>query len=382
MIGAIISETEEIVDNGIVGTTSVSSTAIRRAGTRECGTCLLGCPSTNLQMEPIIAVGEDAAIGAMPQPSEQIDRQRVSRACLTTLALKSIFLHEPVVDATVEQKQLLMRVNGSPESIIRWGEITKLDDEGQQRAFEVICATFVLSYFEDPEPADESDTDHLAPDRLSEICSKLHKLAGTENSPPGQSLRLFLTGAAGAGKSAVINSVKAYAARFTAMLGLPFTRYTIRLSAMTGTAATEIGGETLHSVAHLMGNHTINNDDINKWKNTRILIIDEISFINYGDLRKLDRNMKGLTEDGSQAYGNVHIVFTGDFSQLEPIASKPLYAVSAAPLWNTVMNSYIEMCGKHRFKDDSEWGDILQRIRQGTMTIEDREKINDRVVKE
>jgi hypothetical protein len=142
MIGSIISEAEETVDNGIVGTTSVSSTAIRRAGTRECGTCLLGCPSTNLQMEPIIAVGEDAAIGAMPQPSEQIDRQRVSRACLTTLALKSIFLHEPVVDATVEQKQLLMRVNGSPESIIRWGEITKLDDEGQQRAFEVICATF------------------------------------------------------------------------------------------------------------------------------------------------------------------------------------------------------------------------------------------------
>jgi hypothetical protein len=378
MIGSIISETEETDDNGIVGTTTVSSTAICKAGTRNCGTRLLGCPSTSLQMTPIIAVTEDAARSATTQPSAQINRQRASRSCLTTLALRSIFIQEPVVDATIEQNLLCMNANGSPESIIRWGEMTKLDNDGQQRAFEVICSTFVLSYFEDP---DDSETEHLTPDRLSEICLKLHKLAGTENSP-GHLLRLFLTGAAGSGKSAVINSVKAYAARFTAMLGLPFTRYTIRLSALTGAAATEIGGETLHSVAHLMGNHTINMEDISKWKNTRILIIDEISFINYEDLRKLDRNMRSLTEDQTKPHGNVHIVFSGDFSQLEPIASKPLYAVSAAPLWNSVMNSYIEMHGRHRFRDDSDWGEILQRIREGTMTNEDREKINARVVEE
>ena len=34
--------------------------------------------------------------------------------------------------------------------------------------------------------------------------------------------------------------------------------------------------------------------------------------------------------------------------------------------------------GSHRFADDPEWGETLKRVRNGTDTVEDREKINER----
>jgi hypothetical protein len=35
---------------------------------------------------------------------------------------------------------------------------------------------------------------------------------------------------------------------------------------------------------------------IELWKNTRMLVIDEVSFAKYCDLKKLDKNLRNLTE--------------------------------------------------------------------------------------
>jgi replication-associated recombination protein RarA len=56
-------------------------------------------------------------------------------------------------------------------------------------------------------------------------------------------LIMFFSGAGGSGKTAVINQVMMYASEFCRNLGVPFDRYTIRVTAITGVAATSISGE-------------------------------------------------------------------------------------------------------------------------------------------
>jgi hypothetical protein len=87
-------------------------------------------------------------------------------------------------------------------------------------------------------------------------------------------------------------------------------------------------------VTHHMGiRHIVRSDAILEWKDTGILIIDDISFVGYEDLRKLDRHLSSLTEAQTKAHGgNVHIVFPLDFFQLKLIPANPFYALSATPL--------------------------------------------------
>ena len=104
-------------------------------------------------------------------------------------------------------------------------------------------------------------------------------------------------------------------------MNVEFTSSTIRITALTGVAATLIGGETIHSAASL-GKETTSYDEAfcAEWKKTRLLIIDEISFMSARELVRLDRNLRRLRNTYAQKFGGMNIVFSGDFSQLEPVA--------------------------------------------------------------
>jgi hypothetical protein len=67
--------------------------------------------------------------------------------------------------------------------------------------------------------------------------------------------------------------------------------------------------------------------------------------------------------------------------QLEPVGAgqKPVYTEDCKEFRDFV-TCYIELEGMHRFKDDREWGMLLRRFRNGTVTLEDIKKINERVV--
>ena len=190
---------------------------------------------------------------------------------------------------------------------------------------------------------------------------------------------LFLTGPGGSGKSQVINMVLLYAKCFCEKLKFPFTKRTIVVTALTGVAATQINGETTDKACHLQGTK-ITPAHIEEWKEARLLIIDEISFASKKGLSKLDSTLRKLKQCLHDKYGSMNVVFTGDFSQLEPVKGEPLYYDMSFAKWHHWINCFYELEGQHRFKDDPWYGAIMKRFREGRPTAADFEVINSHLV--
>ena len=150
---------------------------------------------------------------------------------------------------------------------------------------------------------------------------------------------------------------------------------------MTGTAAMDIGGQTTSKEFGLRRTRTYaNHDEINSFKDTRLCVVDEISFATYGhDLHKLSRHMKGFTECNEWYYGSVAIVFLGDFCQLEPINGDCIYDAQGG-LWEGELNCLVELHGTWRFKDCPEMMHIMPTWRNEGLSEEDRKILNSRVI--
>ena len=124
-------------------------------------------------------------------------------------------------------------------------------------------------------------------DRENYEIAKGHLLAlrGTKDS-----LRLLLHGPGGSGKSTAIEFLVEYARDFCRLLEHTFTSRTILVSAMSGVAATLLMGETTHSVLGLCRKN-ITEDEIGIFSETRLIIIDEISFASREDFEKTDNRL-------------------------------------------------------------------------------------------
>ena len=126
----------------------------------------------------------------------------------------------------------------------------------------------------------------------------------------------------------------------------------------------------------------IDEQDIREWLNTRLLVVDEISFAGYNSfLMSLSKNLQSLTESNDHLYGRVAIVFIGDFLQLEPVASKDcIYKVEDSYYWELHLNIMIELQGKWRFKDCQHLQDAFDTMRQEGMTPELKKLFDTRVI--
>ena len=293
-----------------------------------------------------------------------------------------------------------IQANGSVSSIWKWSKNAKNMDQRQERAFQIMTATFVMEYYKEAlqnsnlnmekwgkSSQTEFTLNSLTPSDRVPFNRNWKHLRQMANSDDKAQLVMFLTGAGGSGKSEIITQVLKYAEQFCSNLNVPFDRYTIRVTALTGVAATSIFGETIHSAAHLKKSmENITREHINEWKSrTKLLIVDEISFMSISDLRRLDsRLVKLMGNEFGHLYGGCNIVFCGDFSQLEPVSKSDelLYCKTfeSCRLWHNAINCFISLEGKWRFKDDPEWGNILTCLHDGNPTESDLHEINKRVV--
>jgi ATP-dependent DNA helicase PIF1 len=159
---------------------------------------------------------------------------------------------------------------------------------------------------------------------------------------------VFLTGAAGSGKTYVLNRYITY---------LKNAHVRVAVTASTGIAATHLQGTTIHSWSGIGIRKTLSAEDLakiasnkrikNNFKKAKVLIIDEISMIHAYLLDMVDCLGRLFLEE-TLPFGGLQLILCGDFFQLPPVSSSSLdvsqhFAFNASS-WN---NANLHVCYLH-----------------------------------
>ena len=201
----------------------------------------------------------------------------------------------------------------------------------------------------------------------------------------------YITGKAGTGKSTFIQY-------FTKN-----TKKNIILLSLTGIAAVNIGGQTIHSFCSFPFRPLLPKDkDIKKLqehystfqilKNLDTIIIDEISMLRSDVLEGMDHFFRINGGDKTKYFGGKQVIFIGDPYQLPPIleSDKVSYEIFTkiykseyffdAPIFKSMNLEKIEFSKIHRQKD-VDFINYLNKIRDYSVTDQDIDLINKRCYK-
>ncbi|XP_076081165.1 uncharacterized protein LOC143052085 [Mytilus galloprovincialis] len=204
----------------------------------------------------------------------------------------------------------------------------------------------------------------------------------------------FLTGGAGCGKSVVVRTIfQALHRHLCSIEGEDPDDIRILLCAPTGKAAYNINGLTIHNAFQIQPNkgldQSLSCDVLNtlrmKYRNLSLILIDEISMVGNKMFSLLERRLKKI-KGSNCSFGGVSIIAIGDFFQLQPVfdswifndLSKGLTAL--APNYWKLLFSFHELTEIMRQKDDLEFAQLLNRLRQNQLTENDFAVLNTRTV--
>jgi hypothetical protein len=153
-------------------------------------------------------------------------------------------------------------------------------DLKQAAAFNVICSSFMLAHLEDPSFL-KNTLNCFQLDQAKQILLAKCRLG---------KLVMNLTGSGGSGKSFVLEATKSFCKQFCKAIRKPFNDSVFIASATTNTAAAQIKGDTIHSIAGLRRklSRVLKNWSLN-WLLAKLLFIDEISMMDILDFLKLDK---------------------------------------------------------------------------------------------
>ena len=175
----------------------------------------------------------------------------------------------------------------------------------------------------------------------------------------------LLTGAAGTGKTYLLNTFIAQARK---------RGKKVSVTATTGLAATHLGGNTIHSWSGIgVSDHLPNNfferlsktrrDVISK---TDVLIIDEISMLHDFRLDMIDKVLRTVREN-DQPFGGIQLVMSGDFFQLPPV-NRPNEQgggfVVYSDAWQELQPAVLYLERQYR-QNDEQLLEILTALRTG-----------------
>ncbi len=189
----------------------------------------------------------------------------------------------------------------------------------------------------------------------------------------------FITGAAGAGKTYLLN----YFMTWAKAAGKRVAR-----TASTGVAATLIGGNTIHSWSGVGMRTELNRwffDDLPKSRRETIaradiLVIDEISMLKDWYLDLVDEVCK-IVRISSKPFGGLQVIFCGDFTQLPPInreGDKEGGFAYLSKSWQAADPIICYLNTQYRQGDD-EFAEILNSLRTATYRREHVEKLMSRM---
>ena len=204
---------------------------------------------------------------------------------------------------------------------------------------------------------------------------------------------MMVHGGAGAGKSTVINILAQWTQKILQREGDDIDCPCVIKCAFTGTAASNIEGQTLHaSFGFSFDNKHYSLSDKSRdmkraaLKNLKIVIIDEISMVKADMLYQLDLRLQEITEKVGMPFGGIAIFAFGDMMQLKPcmgryICDEPynqeFHVVHAIdPRWKKIESLILEK--NHRQGNDKDYADLLNRVRVGKQTKEDIALLSER----
>ncbi|XP_062573991.1 uncharacterized protein LOC134235839 [Saccostrea cucullata] len=205
---------------------------------------------------------------------------------------------------------------------------------------------------------------------LREWC--LAKINGEKCEP----LHLFVTGGAGTGKSHLIKAIHYEASHLLSRIMPEPERVSVLLSAFTGTAAFNIGGNTLHHLFSLtkylplpyepLGEQSLSEMRV-KIGDLQILIIDEASMV-YKKLLYYVHERLVQIKKCKDPFGGVCVIAVGDFYQLPPVKQRKNERLYKANLnypvdfWLDYFK-VIELNEIMRQKEDLSFAELLNSLR-------------------
>jgi len=200
----------------------------------------------------------------------------------------------------------------------------------------------------------------------------------------------FITGKAGTGKSTFVHF-------FTQK-----TKKQVLLTAFTGIAAINVGGVTLHSFFRFPFRALLPNDeDITLFKEQDkkrkiieeidTIIIDEVSMLRADILQAIDYSLRVNGGDSHSPFGGKQILFVGDLFQLPPVTNEsngferelfrdifksPYFFDCEA--YQNLNTTFYEFQIPKRQKEDLEFVELLDKVRDCNIDLEALEKLNER----
>lgn len=202
-----------------------------------------------------------------------------------------------------------------------------------------------------------------------------------------QGFKIVLTGAGGTGKSHVISLINHVVADLFGRTRTSdpkdvFGEYEpekliTMLTAMTGTAAFNIGGTTIHS-GLLLYKENLDNQSRNvlqsQLRQLQLLVVDEVSMMGSKQLRAVNQRLNMiktgclLADETARNFGNVNILLCGDLYQLPAIMQTAIFKMPAIksvsdfqePLWADFKLHELTQIMRQK---DREFGRLLSSVR-------------------
>ncbi|OGI17592.1 MAG: hypothetical protein A3J63_03890 [Candidatus Moranbacteria bacterium RIFCSPHIGHO2_02_FULL_40_12b] len=177
---------------------------------------------------------------------------------------------------------------------------------------------------------------------------------------------VFLTGAAGSGKTYLLNQYIQY---------LKNKNIGVAVTASTGIAATHMNGTTIHSWSGMGIKDKITENDLRRisrnyraqrrMDKTSVLIIDEISMLHAHQMDNADKICRHLKGELFLPFGGLQVVLCGDFFQLPPVQKnkneKAKFAFES-DVWKKMEIKICYLDEQHR-QEDRQILDLLNDIR-------------------
>ncbi|PIK53898.1 hypothetical protein BSL78_09216 [Apostichopus japonicus] len=201
----------------------------------------------------------------------------------------------------------------------------------------------------------------------------------------------FLTGGAGVGKSQVLKAL--YNALLNTILAsLEAIQMILTFFLWHQQAKQHYGikGNTIHSALLIpasQGFHykalTSDKSTELKFRNLKIIFIDEISMVGNGMLTFIDKRLQQIM-GSKKIFGGVSIIAVGDLFQLKPVFDGWIfndltedYGPLASNLWKDHFMAF-ELTEIMRQKHDQSFAQLLNRLREGNQTDDDLRLLNTR----